>query len=543
MTAGAVTIFAPKMEVLAGFVVPTLAPITLRFFAEGSEIHQAMGVMTLFCLMMMLIIGQRVHSTLVKSLRLQLENSDLVCYLTNETQRMEKLNEKLQWEVGERQRVHEALRRAHDDLESEVQRRTAELSQANLELTKQICQREQLETQLLHAQKMEAIGRLAGGVAHDFNNLLTAILGYSQLALVRLAATDPGRQAVEEIERAGQRAASLTSQLLAFSRKQMLQPVVLDLNELVGNMQGMLYRLLGEDIHLVTILRPGLWKVRADRGQIEQVIMNLAVNARDAMPHGGTLTIEMQNIELGEDEMRGHTDLILGHYVMLRVSDTGCGMDAATMARIFEPFFTTKLRGKGTGLGLSMVYGIVKQSNGDICVSSEPGHRTTFKVYLPQVNESGEQLEPEEMAEIPAGCETILLVEDEEAIRKLTCEVLRMNGYTVLEAIDAEHARSIAGNYPGEIHLLLTDVVMPRMSGKVLADFLSPTRPTMKVIYMSGYTDDAILHHGVLNPGTSFLQKPFTLSVLVRKVYEALRPQPEANRVRFSRELDRGHHA
>jgi signal transduction histidine kinase len=543
MTAGAITIYAPKMEVLAGFVVPTLVPITIRFFVEGSEIHQAMGIMTLFCLMMMLIIGQRVHATLVKSLRLQLENSDLVCYLTNETQRMEKLNEKLQWEVGERQRVHEALRRAHDDLESEVQRRTAELSQANRELTKQIYHREQLETQLLHAQKMEAIGRLAGGVAHDFNNLLTAILGYSQLALVRLAATDPGRQEVEEIERAGQRAASLTSQLLAFSRKQILQAVVLDLNELVGKMQGMLYRLLGEDIHLVTILRPGLWPVRADRGQIEQVIMNLAVNARDAMPHGGTLTIEMANIELGEDEMRGHVDLILGHYVMLRVSDTGCGMDAETMAHIFEPFFTTKERGKGTGLGLSMVYGIVKQSNGDIWASSEPGHSTTFKVYLPRVNESGEELEQEEKAEIPAGCETILLVEDEEAIRKLTCEVLRMNGYTVLEAIDAEDARSIASNYPGEIHLLLTDVVMPRMSGKVLADFLSPTRPTMKVIYMSGYTDDAILHHGVVNPGTGFLQKPFTLSVLIRKVYEALRPQPETNRVRFARERDRGHHA
>ena len=543
MTAGAITIFAPKMEALVGFIVPTLVPITLRFFAEGSEIHQAMGIMTLFCLMMMLVIGQRVHATLVKSLRLQLENSDLVCYLTNETRRVEKLNEKLQWEVGERQRVHEALRRAHDDLESEVQRRTVELSQANRELTEQIHQREQLETQLLHAQKMEAIGRLAGGVAHDFNNLLTAILGYSQLALNRLAPTDPGRQAVEEIEKAGQRAASLTSQLLAFSRKQMLQPVVLDLNELVANMQEMLYRLLGEDIHLVTILRPGLWPVRADRSQIEQVIMNLVVNARDAMPHGGTLTIEMANIELGQEEARGHMDIIRGPYVMLVVSDTGCGMDTETMAHIFEPFFTTKERGKGTGLGLSMVYGIVKQSNGDIWVSSEPGHSTTFKVYLPRVNESSEKLEPEDKAKTPAGCETILLVEDEEAILKLTCEVLRKNGYTVLEAIDAEDAQSIASNYPDEIHLLLTDVVMPGMSGKVLADFLSPKRPTMKVIYMSGYTDDAILHHGVLDPGAGFLKKPFTPSVLIRKVYEILRPQPEINGVRFAEELDKGHHA
>jgi signal transduction histidine kinase/ActR/RegA family two-component response regulator len=543
MTAGAVTIFAPKMEALVGFIVPALVPITLRFFAEGSEIHQTMGIMTLFCLMMMLVIGRRVHGTLLKSLRLQMENSDLVCYLTNETQRMEKLNEKLQWEVGERLRVHEALRRAHDDLESEVQRRTAELSQANRELTEQIRQREQLETQLLHGQKMEAIGRLAGGVAHDFNNLLTAIIGYSQLALSRLAATDPSRQAVEEIEKAGQRAASLTSQLLAFSRKQMLQPVVLDMNELVGNMQSMLQRLIGEDIRLVTILKPGLWQVRADPGQVEQVIMNLAVNARDAMPHGGTLTIEMANVELGQDQVRGHMDINLGPYVMLVVSDTGCGMDPETMAHIFEPFFTTKERGKGTGLGLSMVYGIVKQSNGDIWVNSEPGRSTTFKVYLPRVNESGEELELEDKAKTPAGCETILVVEDEESIRKLTCEVLRKNGYTVLEAADAEDAENTANDYPGEIHLLLTDVVMPGMSGKVLADSLSPKRPTMKVIYMSGYTDDAILHHGVLNPGTTFLPKPFTLGVLMRKVHAVLRPQPEISGVRFAGERDKTHHA
>jgi signal transduction histidine kinase/ActR/RegA family two-component response regulator len=531
MTAGAVTIFAPKMETLLAFIVPALLPITLRFLAEGSEIQRAMGIMTFFCLTMMLVIGQRVHLTLVKSLRLQLENSDLVCHLTNETQRMEKLNDELQREVGERQRIHEELRSAHSGLESEVRRRTAELSEANLKLIEQIQQRQQLETQLLHSQKMEAIGRLAGGVAHDFNNLLTAIIGYSQLALTRLATSDPSRQAVEEIEKASQRAASLTNQLLAFSRKQILQPVVLDLNELVGNMQKMLHRLIGEDIHLVTVPKPGLWRVRADPGQIEQVIMNLVVNARDAMPHGGTLTIELENVELAEGKAREHTDLVQGSYVMLLVKDSGCGMDRETMAHIFEPFFTTKERGKGTGLGLSMAYGIIKQSNGDIWVDSDPGRSTTFRVYLPRVNEWIESLQPEDDAQPQAGCETILLVEDEEAIRKLAGEVLRKHGYTVLEAISGEEALSIARNYPDEVHLLLTDVVMPGMDGKILADSLTPQRPAMKVIYMSGYTDDAILDPRLLAPGVAFLQKPFTLNVLTRKVHEVLKLEPNGVRL------------
>jgi two-component system, cell cycle sensor histidine kinase and response regulator CckA len=478
---------------------------------------------------MMLVIGKRVHDTLTKTLRLQVENSKLVCHLSDETQRIEKLNEILQWEAEERMRVHQALRRAHDELESEVQRRTAELSQVNRELTEQIQRRELLETQLFHAQKIEAIGRLAGGVAHDFNNLLTAIIGYSQLALTRLAPTDPGRQAVEEIEKAGQRAASLTNQLLAFSRKQVLQPVVLDLNDLVGNMQKMLHRLIGEDISLVTTLIPGLWKVRADPGQVEQVIMNLAVNARDAMPDGGTLTVETANVKLGQEEARGQLGIPPGPYVRLAVSDTGCGMGPETKALIFEPFFTTKERGKGTGLGLSMVYGIVRQSNGMISVNSEPGLGTTFEVYLPRVGDSGKKLEQEGKIKAQMGCETILLVEDDEAIRKLTAEVLQKNGYTVLEALHVEDAQTIARDYPDEIHLLLTDVVMPGMSGKDLVDLLSSKRPTMRVIYMSGYTDEAILHHGVLDPGTAFLQKPFTLNVLVHKVYEVLRRQPEKN--------------
>jgi signal transduction histidine kinase/ActR/RegA family two-component response regulator len=529
MTAGGVTIYSPKLEALTGFIVPTLVPITLRFFVEGGEIHRAMGMMMLFCLTMMLVIGKRVHDTLTKTLRLQVENSKLVCHLSDETQRIEKLNEILQWEAEERMRVHQALRRAHDELESEVQRRTAELSQVNRELTEQIQRRELLETQLFHAQKIEAIGRLAGGVAHDFNNLLTAIIGYSQLALTRLAPTDPGRQAVEEIEKAGQRAASLTNQLLAFSRKQVLQPVVLDLNDLVGNMQKMLHRLIGEDISLVTTLIPGLWKVRADPGQVEQVIMNLAVNARDAMPDGGTLTVETANVKLGQEEARGQLGIPAGPYVRLAVSDTGCGMGPETKALIFEPFFTTKERGKGTGLGLSMVYGIVRQSNGMISVNSEPGLGTTFEVYLPRVGDSGKKLEQEGKIEAQMGCETILLVEDDEAIRKLTAEVLQKNGYTVLEALHVEDAQTIARDYPDEIHLLLTDVVMPGMSGKDLVDLLSSKRPTMRVIYMSGYTDEAILHHGVLDPGTAFLQKPFTLNVLVHKVYEVLRRQPEKN--------------
>jgi PAS domain S-box-containing protein len=389
-----------------------------------------------------------------------------------------------------------------------------------------------LEEQLRQSQKMEAIGRLAGGIAHDFNNLLTGIIGYSDLLLNSLDPNEPSRQDLEEIKKAGERAASLTSQLLAFSRKQILQPSVLDLNKVIADLDKMLRRLIGEDIELVTLFGSELGHVKVDPGQIEQIIMNLAVNARDAMPQGGQLTIETNNVELDEAYARRHVAVAAGYYVMLAVSDTGCGMDAETQSRIFEPFFTTKEAGKGTGLGLSTVYGIVKQSGGNIWVYSELGQGTTFKVYLPHVDKPAEQMETRpSIAGMLRSSETILVVEDEEAVRKLTCQVLRMNGYQVVEAPNSSEAPLISERYEGPIHLLLTDVVMPQMSGREVATRLASMRPTMKVLYMSGYTDDAIVHHGVLDPGVAFIQKPFTPAKLARKVREVLDIVPAARSI------------
>jgi two-component system cell cycle sensor histidine kinase/response regulator CckA len=383
---------------------------------------------------------------------------------------------------------------------------------------------EQLTARFYQAQKMEAIGRLAGGVAHDFNNLLTAIIGYSELLLDRLNPYDPRRSDVEEIKKAGDQAAALTRQLLAFSRKQVLQPQVLDLNATVSNMEKMLRRLIGEDIDLVTILAPDLGRVKADPGQVEQVLMNLAVNARDAMPQGGKLTIETMNAYLDENYARQHADVQPGPYVMLAVSDTGIGMDKETQSHLFEPFFTTKEVGKGTGLGLATIYGIVKQSDGHIWVYSELGQGTTFKIYLPRVEEA---VEPGQRISIPVeslrGSETILLAEDADVVRDLARLALLQSGYTVLEARTGEEALLICERHEGPIHLLLTDVVMPGgMSGRQLAERLATLRPGMKVLYMSGYTDNAIAHHGVLEPGMAFLQKPFTPASLAHKVRETL---------------------
>jgi two-component system cell cycle sensor histidine kinase/response regulator CckA len=381
-----------------------------------------------------------------------------------------------------------------------------------------------LENQLMQAQKMEAVGQLAGGVAHDFNNLLTAVIGYSQLALNRLAEGDPLRADIREIEKAGQRAAELTGQLLAFSRKQVFQPKNLALNALVTDLQKMLRRLIGEDIDLVAVLDLELGTVKADPGQLQQVIMNLIVNARDAMPQGGKLTIETANVDLGGDYAAQHIEVIPGAYCMLAISDNGCGMDEETRSHIFEPFFTTKGLGRGTGLGLSTVYGIVKQSGGHISVYSEPGHGTTFKIYLPRVVELAEDEDLQQTPQsLPHGDETLLLVEDEAAVRELAARVLRDHGYTVLEASDPSRAlRAIAEHSPDEVQLLVTDVVMPHMSGRDLAEHLAPLRPDMRVLYVSGYTDRAIVHHGVLDDDTPFLQKPFTAEALVRKVREVL---------------------
>ena len=385
-----------------------------------------------------------------------------------------------------------------------------------------VTERRSLERQLLQAQKMEAVGRLAGGIAHDFNNVLTAIFGYADLLTEELPAGSPARQDLEEIRKAATRASALTRQLLAFSRQQVLAPMVLSVNDLVDDVDKMLRRLVGEDVELRLVLARDAGNVRADSGQLQQVIMNLVVNARDAMPTGGKLVIETADAELTEQYAEQHQAVIPGRYVMLAVSDTGVGMDAQTKARIFEPFFTTKEKGKGTGLGLSTVYGIVKQSGGYVWVYSELGHGTTFKLYLPRVDAPAEpQAPPRETATL-TGTETILLAEDDEILRPLTKGLLAKLGYTVLDAESAEQALAVAGARQGPIHLLVADVVMPGASGRELARRLAKSRPETRVLYVSGYTDDAIVHHGMLEPGLKFLQKPFTPAALARKVREVL---------------------
>lgn len=381
-----------------------------------------------------------------------------------------------------------------------------------------------LEERYRQAQKMEAIGRLAGGVAHDFNNILTVIAGYTGLLLSQHPdSRDPQYKDIEQIRQAVERAASLTRQLLAFSRKQPLQPEVLDLNRIVANIERILRRLIGEDIELRTALNPALGRVKADPGQLEQIIMNLAANARDAMPYGGILTIETANIDLDEIYEEQHPLLAPGPYVLLAVTDTGMGMDAETLAHLFEPFFTTKEKGQGTGLGLAIVYGIVRQSGGDIWVYSEPGQGTIFKIYLPRVEEN---LEPAPLklarTTLPQGSETILLVEDDVILRTLAERVLVAMEYTVLTAADGQEALRLAGQHPGPIHLLVTDVIMPGMSGRELAERLVAARPQLKVLYMSGYTDNTIMQHGVLDPEVAFLHKPFSPSTLAGKVREVL---------------------
>ncbi len=383
----------------------------------------------------------------------------------------------------------------------------------------------QLEEQLRQAQKMEAVGKLAGGIAHDFNNLLTAILGYIDLLLVQIPEESPLRREVDGIKMASERATGLTRQLLAFSRKQILQPKVIQLNTILVGMDQMLRRLIGEDILLLTKTAGDLWNVRMDPGQLEQAIVNLVVNARDAMPEGGKLTLETANVDLGEDYVQLHVAIRPGSYAMLAVSDTGCGMSEEVKARIFEPFFTTKETGKGTGLGLSTVYGIVKQSRGYIWVYSEPDKGTTFKIYLPRVEEATEEaiaVPVEKPPKKSEGRETVLVAEDEDFVRDLIEEILHANGYTVLSARDGKDAIRISDQYDGEIHLLLTDVVMPHLSGRILSENIKTRRPGIKVLHMSGYTENAIVHHGVLDPGMNFIQKPFRMAILLRKVREIL---------------------
>jgi two-component system cell cycle sensor histidine kinase/response regulator CckA len=405
-----------------------------------------------------------------------------------------------------------------------VHRNAQRVPQHFIAVMEDITERRTLETQLRQANKMDAIGALAAGVAHDFNNLLSVILSYSEMLASGLTDGDPMRTDLEQINEAGIRAVDLTRQLLAFSRQQVLQPRIVDLSEIVGGTGKMLRRILGEDVQLGTTCASGLRKILVDPGQVEQIIMNLAINARDAMPAGGKLTIETSEAMLDEAYAAEHVGVVPGAHVMLAVSDTGSGMDKATLARIFEPFFTTKPLGKGTGLGLSTVFGIVKQSGATIWVYSEEGVGTTFKVFFPLATDDAlthTTLPPSSNSTF-RGAETILLVEDEEPVRSLARMILQRYGYTVLDAQSGGDAFLLCEQHGATIHLLLTDVVMPRMSGRQLAERLLVVRPAMKVLYMSGYTDDAVMRHGILDSTVSFVQKPITPDALARKVREVL---------------------
>jgi len=423
-------------------------------------------------------------------------------------QRQDRIQLDLQTEILHRERVEQRLRQNEEHLEEQVAERTEKL--------------EESRNQLRQAQKMEAIGRLAGGIAHDFNNLLTVIRGYSKLLLDR-ATGHEFRGGLARIDDAADRAASLTSQLLAFSRRQVLQPKVFNLNTLVQNLEKMLRRLIGEDVEMRAVLADDLGHIRADRSQLEQVVMNLVVNARDAMPTGGKLTIETSNVSLDESYASRHQTVEAGRYVSLAVSDTGVGIAPENLARIFEPFFTTKELGKGTGLGLSMVYGIVKQSGGNIWVYSEPGRGTSFKIYFPLASGPADSVAPDHApVSRHRGAETILLAEDDEQVRELASEALSAAGYSVLAAETPQAAISICRNHGAKIDLLLTDVVMPIIGGRELARQLIAIRPELRVLYMSGYTPQAILHHGELEANTFFIQKPFTPSSLAAKIREVL---------------------
>jgi two-component system cell cycle sensor histidine kinase/response regulator CckA len=447
----------------------------------------------------------------------------------------------LYFEPDEHQRIIEllAMRSSFKDVEVEWKRKDGTLTKARCSgllvkdegeeeayfevFAEDATEKRLLERQLQVAQKMEAVGRLSGGIAHDFNNLLGVIIGYSQVLKKKLGEANPLREHAEEIEKAGQRAASLTRQLLAFSRQQVLAPAVLELNALLTDLGKMLPRLIGEDVELALQLDPRIGRVKADQSQIEQVVMNLVVNARDALPQGGRLVIETANVNLDQAYTLHHPGSRVGPYVMLSVTDNGTGMNLETLAHLFEPFFTTKERGKGTGLGLATVYGVVKQSGGYVWVDSELGKGSSFKVYLPQIDEPVTAPAP---AALPAdsfrGEETILLVEDADALRKLAHALLEQNGYHVLAAENGEAALKIAEQNRERIHLLLTDVIMPGMTGRTLADRLIALRTGLKVLYMSGYTDSAIADQGVLEPGTYLLHKPFSEETLIQKVREVL---------------------
>jgi len=446
---------------------------------------------------------------------------------------MARVNEALEREIAERRAAEAEVRRMNAELEVRVAHRTAELAQsvalekrANEDLQREMQRRHEVEDQLIQAQKMEAVGRLAGGVAHDFNNLLTAILGYGELLRSQVERDPEALSYTAEVLHAAERASGLTNQLLAFSRRQATTPREVDLNQVVRNIDRMLQRIIGEDIDLEVRLAPDLWPTMVDPSQVDQVIMNLAVNSRDAMPDGGKLTIETANVQITEEYMYVHPGAKPGPYVMLAVTDTGAGMDAATQARAFEPFFTTKEQGKGTGLGLSIVYGIVKQNGGGIMLYSEPSHGTVFKIYIPALL-AAQPLAPA----APAGDEcaaasygaTVLLVEDEDQVRNLARTFLERRGYRVIAAASGPDALETLQAYPGRIDLLLTDMVMPQMNGAVLAERVNAVRPEVRILFMSGYTEGGLGRRTPMDDDAHFIQKPFTASTLDQKIRDALR--------------------
>jgi signal transduction histidine kinase len=416
------------------------------------------------------------------------------------------------------------------ELDEQVRRHAFELEQTSDRLLRETAEHmktdralKRSEDQLRQAQKLDALGRLAGGIAHDFNNLLSVILGYSSSLVMENEIDASALPQINEIKTAAERAADLTQQLLAFSRGQVLAPQIVDVNTGLVRLEKMLKRLVGEDVELRLVLSPQIGRVRVDAGQLEQVVMNLVINARDSMPTGGSVTIETDNVDFDEQYSRDHLGTLPGRYVMLSVSDTGCGMDKATQARIFEPFFTTKEPGKGTGLGLSTAFGIIKQSGGSIWVYSELRRGSSFKVYLPRVDAPVDrEKRTSDTGAGPRGDETVLLVEDDPQVRRLACTVLRRAGYDVVEASAPEDALRWSTISDRRLHLLLTDVVMPKMSGRVLAEELAKRIAKLKVLYMSGYTDDAVLRHGIVESGAAFLQKPLTPATLLRKVREVL---------------------
>jgi signal transduction histidine kinase/CheY-like chemotaxis protein len=522
MIAGAVGLLSARLGVFLSFACPAAVPIIVHLLAQGDTPSRTMGAMATLFTLVIVFTAWKLHCTIRTSLHLRFDNVDLVAAVTAEKARVEHLNTDLTAEITERQRAEAALQTAQEALEERVQARTAELATTLEQLQAEMVERQSLAEELRQVQKMEAVGRLAGGIAHDFNNLLTVIIGRSELVLAHLPSGDERRQDLELIQTTAHRAAALTEQLLAFSRRQLLQPMVIDLHMVIGNVVPMLRRLISEDIAIHTVAG-ATGRVKVDPGQIEQVLVNLAVNARDAMPQGGRLVISTANAVLDEDAVGRIGGILPGPYLILSVADTGLGMDDETRPRVFEPFFTTKPQGKGTGLGLSMVYGIVQQHGGTIRVESAPGQGATFTIYLPRVDDPVSEVESSVASDAAGrGSETILVVEDETPVRALVAEMLQASGYTVLMAADPAAALELSDRHPGPIHLLLTDVVMPEMSGPELRQRLKSLRPRTRVLYMSGYTDEALGRHGVLEPGTFLLQKPFSIGALGQKVREVL---------------------